>query len=68
MATYRVWRADSGLWMFEIEHDGTTIKFGGIPNKCFTKRQAIARAVWRKRWIERGEYHLHYRDVNTTRS
>lgn len=41
-------------WRFDVEYKGVRHQYRGLPNYCETKRQAISRAVWRKRWLENG--------------
>ena len=41
-------------WRFDVKYKGVNHQYRGLPNYCETKRQAIARAVWRKRWLENG--------------
>ena len=47
-------------WVFNVTYKGETWEFAGIPNKCATKRQALARAVWRAKWIKEGTFDKHY--------
>lgn len=41
-------------WRFDVIYKGVIHKYRGTSNYCETKRQATARAVWRKRWLENG--------------
>ena len=41
-------------WRFDIQYKGVKHQYRGVRNYCETKRQAISRAVWRKRWLESG--------------
>ena len=47
-------------WRFEITFRGVTHGYGGIPNKCATRREAAARAGWRAKWMREGTYGDHY--------
>ncbi len=50
-------------WLFELNVDGEIRHFGGIPNQCATKRAALSRAAWRKKWILEGKFDQHYQCI-----
>ena len=63
-AEIEVWqvRKDDGPnWRFAVITDNTRFEYAGVPNKCYTRHQAICRARIRAKWVDSGEYQKHYR-------
>ncbi len=48
-------------WMFRVLFEGRTHEFGGIPNQCATRQQALARGGWRLRWLRDGTFGERYK-------
>lgn len=47
-------------WHFSIQYQGRTLQFAGMPNRCRTKRSAMARAAWRAKWLREGTFDQRY--------
>jgi hypothetical protein len=47
-------------WRFAVTFNGQRHTFAGLANQCERRGQAMARAVWRARWLEQGTYDLRY--------
>ncbi len=47
-------------WIFTVEHQGNVRQFGGGPNSCLRRAQALKRAWYRAKWLSEGVWDEHY--------
>ena len=47
-------------WAFAVVFAGKRREFVGVPNRCFSAREARARAGWRLKWLREGTFNDHY--------
>jgi hypothetical protein len=48
-------------WRFEIDYNGKTLYYFGMPNYVETKAKALKRAWWRAKWLYDGVYDQKYK-------